>query len=119
MGTQSIGFAVITGRSSGIGAVYAYRLARRGYDLLLIGRNRECSDDPAKKLAAATRLKVEILVDNLLASKELAGLKRIFHDVSTVTLLVNNAWAPRTSIESGCRPYEPDDHAERRVRTKC
>lgn len=117
MGTQSIGLAVITVRSSGIGAVYAYRLARRGYDLLSIGRNRECSDDPAKKLAAAMGLKVEILVDNLLDSKELAGLKRIFHNVSTVTQLVNNAWAPRTSIEFGCRRYEPEI-TERRVRTK-
>ncbi|HTZ30813.1 MAG TPA: SDR family oxidoreductase, partial [Methylomirabilota bacterium] len=34
MNTKSMGLAVITGASTGIGAVYAGRLARRGYDLL-------------------------------------------------------------------------------------
>ena len=49
MNTQSMGLAVITGASSGIGAVYADRLARRGYDLLLVARNQERMDESGRE----------------------------------------------------------------------
>jgi hypothetical protein len=71
--------------------------ARQGYDLLLVARNRERMDDLAKKLAADTRRKVEILAADLKNSNDLTGVERILRDDSRVTLLVNNAGAGTTA----------------------
>ena len=86
MKTQSMGLAVITGASSGIGAVYADRLARRGYDLLLVARSREPMEDLAKRLAAGTGQKVEILVADLTDSNDLAGVERILRAARYATV---------------------------------
>ena len=43
--------ALITGASSGLGAVYADRLAKRGYDLILVARNKERLASLARRLA--------------------------------------------------------------------
>ena len=91
MNTKSMGLAVITGASSGIGAVYADRLARRGYDLLLVARNQERMAKLAKRLTDDTGRSVEILAADLSDSNDLAELERILREDSRVTLLVNNA----------------------------
>jgi len=91
MNTQSKGLAVVTGASSGIGAVYADRLARRGYDLLLVARSQESLSDLAKKLVVQTRRRVQAVATDLTDSKALAELERVLRRDSRITLLVNNA----------------------------
>ena len=97
MERQSKGLAVITGASSGIGAVYADRLARRGYDLLLVARNQLRMADLAKKLVSETGSNVDILAADLTDSDELARLEQILREDSRVTLLVNNAGVAATT----------------------
>lgn len=91
MSTQSNGVAVITGASVGIGAVYADRLARRGYDLLLVARNREQLEANAKAIEAETGRKVEVLVADLTVRSNVAILAERLATDAAITMLVNNA----------------------------
>src|SRR5215475_6937787 len=91
MNTQSMGLAVVTGASSGIGAVYANRLARRGYDLLLVTRNTRRMDKLAVKLAAETGRKIEVMTADLTHPNDVARLEQFLRDDRRITMLVNNA----------------------------
>lgn len=97
MERESKGLAVITGASSGIGAVYADRLAHRGYDLLLVARNRGRLADRAKKLESETGSRVDTLAADLGESNDLARLERFLREDPRVTLLVNNAGVGATA----------------------
>ena len=85
------GTAVITGASTGIGAIYADRLARRGYDLVLIARDRAKLDKLARDITDATRRSVEVIVADLGSKKDLGGVEAKLRTDSSITLLVNNA----------------------------
>jgi short-subunit dehydrogenase len=97
MKQHSKGLAVITGASSGIGAVYADRLARRGYDLLLVARNQGRMADLATRLANETGSDVDILAADLTNSNDLARVEQFLRDDPRVTVLVNNAGVGATA----------------------
>lgn len=88
---NSKGTALITGASTGIGAVYADRLAKRGYDLVLVARNEARLKSLSARLASETRRSVLPLRADLNDKAELAKVERILREDQTVTMLVNNA----------------------------
>lgn len=61
MKKNSKGTVLITGASSGIGAIYADRLARRGYDLILVARDQRKLDTVARPLSDETGRSVGIV----------------------------------------------------------
>lgn len=85
------GFAVITGASAGIGAVYADRLARRGHDLVLVGRNRTRLADVSKAITENTSRTVRIVVADLNNKTDLQVVEGIVATDPNITMLVNNA----------------------------
>jgi len=92
MSTASkLGTALITGASTGIGATYADRLARRGYDLILVARNRPNLEKLAKSLSAETGVRVQVLPADLTVDADLNRVEQVLRDDDAVSLLVNNA----------------------------
>lgn len=90
--TQSrLGTALITGASSGIGAVYAERLARRGHDLILVARNRDRLNALAKRLSDETGRNIEVLAADLSDRANLARVEERLKTDASISLLVNNA----------------------------
>lgn len=85
------GTALVTGASSGIGAIYADRLAKRGYDLILVARNEERLNAVASKLRAATGRVVTILTADLGDKASLTKVEAVLRNDSSITMLVNNA----------------------------
>jgi short-subunit dehydrogenase len=85
------GTALITGASTGIGAIYADRLAKRGYDLILVARNRERLDALAKRLKDETGRAVDVVVADLGDKADLGRVETLLRSDARITALVNNA----------------------------
>jgi short-subunit dehydrogenase len=88
---DSKGTALITGASSGIGAVYADRLAKRGYDLILVARNAERLKALAARLTGETGRTVETIAADLNDKADLARIETVLKTDGRITFLVNNA----------------------------
>jgi short-subunit dehydrogenase len=57
--------ALVTGASAGIGAVYADRLAKRGYDLILVARDKTRLTGLAQRLRSSTGRSVDTVAADL------------------------------------------------------
>ncbi len=89
---QAKGIALVTGASSGIGAIYADRLAKRGYDLILVARNKARLATLARRLRNETGGRsVETVEADLTSSADLRRIEEILRSDARITMLVNNA----------------------------
>lgn len=91
MTNSTKGLALITGASTGMGAVYADRLARRGHDLILVARNADKLSTLADQVVQATGRRVQTLTADLRRPADLEGVAARLRTDPAITMLVNNA----------------------------
>ena len=88
---EAKGTALITGASSGIGALYADRLASQGYDLILVARNATKLERMAQAIREATGRQIDTLPADLTNPADLRLVEARLANDRSITLLVNTA----------------------------
>ena len=84
---------LITGASSGIGATYAERFARRGHDLVLVARDTARLEALAAQLRADFGVAIDILTADLTRAEDVATVEARLRDDDRIGILINNAGA--------------------------
>jgi short-subunit dehydrogenase len=82
---------LITGASSGIGAIYADRFARRGHDLVIVARDKARLDSLAVRLREDHGVTVEVIQADLTAPADVAALETRLREDTRINVLINNA----------------------------
>lgn len=82
---------LITGASTGIGATYAERFARRGHDLVLVARNVARMEALSSRLRQETGVTIDILPADITKAEDLAKVETRLRDDTRIGILVNNA----------------------------
>jgi short-subunit dehydrogenase len=101
--------ALVTGASSGIGAIYADRLARRGHDLILVARSEAKLKALAARLQAETGRSIEVLPADLTVKQDMLRVEQRLQSDERIRLLVNNAGIGATSALVDSDPDRLDD----------
>ncbi|MGH7086296.1 MAG: SDR family NAD(P)-dependent oxidoreductase, partial [Acetobacteraceae bacterium] len=91
MTTSAKNTALVTGASSGVGAIYANRLARRGYDLILVARNHGRLEELAKRIRGETGRAARAVGADLNDRADLGRIETLLRTDASITTLVNNA----------------------------
>ena len=87
---------LITGASTGIGAVYAERFAQRGHDLVLVARDHARLQTLATRLRDAFDVSIEVLQADLTQLSDLAIVEARLRDDASIGILINNAGAAQS-----------------------
>ncbi|MFD2669990.1 SDR family NAD(P)-dependent oxidoreductase [Marinicrinis sediminis] len=89
--------ALITGASTGIGREYAFALAEKGYDLVLVARSRDKLDALAHELKKTYKRNIHVIVKDLSIA---SAPEEIYVELKDrqwqIDMLINNAGAGST-----------------------
>jgi short-subunit dehydrogenase len=97
--------ALVTGASSGIGAVYADRLARRGHALVLVARDRAKLEALAGRLRDEHGVAAEALPADLTDTADRGRVEARLREDRRIGVLINNAGS---TVPGGFGNPDPD-----------
>ena len=84
---------LITGASTGIGAIYAERFAQRGHDLVLVARDQARLNALAARLRGEHGVAVDVMTADLTQLSDLTTVESRLRDDARIGILINNAGA--------------------------
>lgn len=99
------GTALITGASTRIGAVYADRLANRGYELILVARDIITLQEVADELRSTYKQRVEVIAADLTKKNDLLFVETRLRYDAKISLLLYSA---RIGLDTKLLSSEPD-----------
>lgn len=104
----SLPTVLITGASSGIGAVYAERFAQRGHDLVLVARDKGRLDALAGRLQAAHKVAIDVLQADLTQQIDLTAVEARLRKDTRIGILINNAGMAQSGsfVQQGAQDIE-------------
>ncbi|MFX1388493.1 MAG: SDR family NAD(P)-dependent oxidoreductase [Promethearchaeota archaeon] len=88
---DDLGYALITGASSGIGEVFARRLAEQGFDLILVARRESKLENLSQELSNKNNIKAQVLVADLSKLEHIENVASLILDTANLDVLINNA----------------------------
>lgn len=106
---KNLGRAIVTGASSGIGAVYADRLAARGHDLVLVARRRERLDKLARELGDRHHRDIVVVEADLANEVDLLRVETLVSETPGLSLLVNCAGSGALGPAAAVTPQSVTD----------
>ncbi|MGH2550257.1 MAG: SDR family NAD(P)-dependent oxidoreductase [Thermomicrobiales bacterium] len=105
--SNSLGTAVITGASSGLGEAYARRLAQRGFDVVLVARSEARLRTLAAEITVDTGRSAQVVVADLTNRDDLERVAALLRSDESISLLVNNAGLGKML---GFNQVQPDEN---------
>lgn len=82
---------LITGASSGFGAIFANRFAAKGYNLVLAARRIEKLEELKKEITAKHDVKIDCHKIDLTDSDDVSKIETILESRDDIEMLINNA----------------------------
>ncbi len=99
---------LITGASSGIGAVYAERFAQRGHDLVLVARDKSRLESLAARLREAHNVTIDVLQADLTQQADIEAVETRLRTDARIEVLINNAGMAQSGafVQQGSQALE-------------